>query len=78
MFLHFGILTFCGSQPGDPCPGGWSQPNLDITKFSPSPLYDPGQWADAAVAAHMKFGVLTTRHHDGFALWPSAAGTFTG
>jgi alpha-L-fucosidase len=24
----------------------------------------------------MKFGVLTTRHHDGFALWPSAASTF--
>jgi alpha-L-fucosidase len=37
---------------------------------------NPGQWADAAVAAKMKFGVLTTRHHDGFALWPSAASTF--
>ena len=74
--MHFGILTFCGSQPGDPCTGMWSQPNLDITKFSPSAMYDPGQWADAAVSAHMTFGVLTTRHHDGFALWPSAAGTF--
>jgi alpha-L-fucosidase len=76
MFLHFGILTFCGSLPGDPCPGAWANPNLDISKFSPSSLYDPGQWADAAVTAHMKYGVLTTRHHDGFALWPSAAGTF--
>jgi alpha-L-fucosidase len=76
MFLHFGILTFCGSQPGDPCPGMWAQPNLAISNFNPSSLYDPGQWADAAVSAHMKFGVLTTRHHDGFALWPSAAGTF--
>jgi alpha-L-fucosidase len=28
------------------------------------------------VPAHMKFGLLTTRHHDGFALWPSAASTF--
>lgn len=76
MFLHFGILTFCGSRPTDPCPGMWAQPNLDISKFAPSDSYDPGQWADAAVAAHMKFGVLTTRHHDGFALWPSSAGTF--
>jgi alpha-L-fucosidase len=76
MFLHFGILTFCGSQPGDPCAGMWAQANLDITKFAPSSSYDPGQWADAAVSAHMKYGVLTTRHHDGFALWPSAAGTF--
>jgi alpha-L-fucosidase len=76
MFMHFSILTFCGSQPGDPCAGSWGQANLDITKFSPSSLYDPGQWADAAVSAHMKFGVLTARHHDGFALWPSAASSF--
>ena len=48
--MHFGILTFCGSQTGDPCPGSWAQPNLDITKFSPGTEYDPGQWADAAVS----------------------------
>jgi hypothetical protein len=76
MFMHFGILTFCGSQPGDPCPGSWAQANLAINNFAPSSKYNPSQWADTAVAAHMKFGVLTTRHHDGFALWPSAAGTF--
>ena len=76
MFVSFGILSFCGTLPGDPCVGSWAQPNLDITKFNPSSLYNPGQWADAAVSAHMKFGVLTTRHHDGFALWPSAQGTF--
>src|SRR5580704_2895669 len=58
MFLHFGILTYTGS---------WSKPNLDITQFNPTGL-DPGQWADAAVAAKMKYGVLTARHHDGFAL----------
>ena len=61
MFIHFGILTYTGS---------WSKPNLDIKLFNPTGL-DPGQWADAAVAAKMKYGVLTTRHHDGFALWPS-------
>ena len=66
MFLHFGILTYTGS---------WSQPNLDIKRFNPTGL-DPGQWADAAVAAKMKYGVLTTRHHDGFALWPSRASDF--
>jgi len=76
MFMHFGILTFCGSQPGDTCAGSWAQPNLPIDNFNPSSKYDPGQWADAALSAHMKFGVLTTRHHDGFALWPSAAGSF--
>ncbi len=76
MFLHFGILTFCGPLPGDPCPGKWAQPNLAISNFNPSAGYDPGQGADAAVSAHMTFGILTTRHHDGFALWPSAASPF--
>jgi alpha-L-fucosidase len=66
MFLHFGILTYTGS---------WSKPNLDIKQFNPTKL-DPGQWADAAVAAHIKYGVLTTKHHDGFALWPSHASDF--
>jgi alpha-L-fucosidase len=66
MFLHFGILTYTGS---------WSKPNLDIALFNPVGL-DPGQWADAAAAAKMKYGVLTTHHHDGFALWPSKASDF--
>jgi alpha-L-fucosidase len=66
MFLHFGILTYTGS---------WSKPNLDIQRFNPTKL-DPGQWADAAVSAKMKYGVLTTKHHDGFALWPSRASEF--
>jgi len=67
MFIHFGILTYTGS---------WSQANLPINMFNPTNL-NPGQWADAAVTAKMKYGVLTTRHHDGFALWPSAVGNFS-
>ncbi len=66
MFIHFGILTYTGT---------WSEANLDITQFNPTGL-DPEQWADAAVSAKMKYGVLTTRHHDGFALWPSQASDF--
>jgi alpha-L-fucosidase len=67
MFLHFGILTYTGS---------WSQRNLDISKFNPTEL-DCRQWADAAAAAGMKFGVLTTRHHDGFALWQTETSDFS-
>ncbi len=66
MFIHFGILTYTGQ---------WGQGNLDIAQFNPTGL-DPGQWADAAVAARMKYGVLTARHHDGFALWPSSASDY--
>jgi alpha-L-fucosidase len=66
MFIHFGILTYTGS---------WAQANLPINQFNPANL-DCNQWATAAASAKMKFGVLTTRHHDGFALWPSKASTF--
>jgi len=66
MFIHFGILTFTGT---------WAQGNLDITQFNPTGL-DCDQWAAAAASAGMKYGVLTSRHHDGFALWPSKASKF--
>lgn len=66
MFIHFGVLTYTGS---------WAQANLDISQFNPTKL-DAEQWADAAKAAGMKFGALTTRHHDGFALWDSKVSTF--
>ena len=66
MFIHFGLLTYSGT---------WAQANLDSKQFNPTGL-DAGQWADAAASAKMKYGVLTTRHHDGFALWPSRAGDF--
>jgi len=66
MFICLGILTYTGS---------WGTPNLPIEQFNPTKL-DCDQWATAAVSAKMKFGVLTTRHHDGFALWPSKASTF--
>jgi alpha-L-fucosidase len=66
MFIHFGILTYTGS---------WAQANLPIDMFNPTGL-DPNQWATAAASAHMTYGALTTRHHDGFALWPSSVGNF--
>ena len=62
MFIHFGIRTFTGDK--------WATPNEDSTKFYPSDL-DCSQWAEAAAAAKMRFAILTTKHHDGFCLWPS-------
>ncbi len=43
--------------------------------FNPT-NYKPEEWAKAAKAAGMKYMVFTTRHHDGFALWPSKYGNF--
>ena len=39
--------------------------------------YNPDKWCAAAKAAGFTYVVLTTRHHDGFALWPSAYGDFS-
>jgi alpha-L-fucosidase len=64
---HFGILTYTGT---------WAQANLPLNDFNPGTTLNPQQWAAAAKSAGAKFGVLTTRHHDGFALWPSKASTF--
>ncbi len=36
--------------------------------------YNPKKWLQAAKEAGFRYAVLTTRHHDGFALWPSEYG----
>ena len=36
------------------------------------PACDPGAWADLCARAGARYVVLTTKHQDGFALWPSA------
>jgi alpha-L-fucosidase len=38
--------------------------------------YDPDRWLAAAKRAGMEYAVLTTKHHDGFAMWPSEYGAF--
>lgn len=43
--------------------------------FNPQ-KYDPDKWLKAAKEAGFTYAVLTTRHHDGFALWSSAYGDF--
>src|ERR1700751_4817268 len=62
MFLHFNMATFQDREWGDPAS------SLDL--FHPTAL-DTDQWAAAALSANMTWGCLTTRHHDGFCLWPT-------
>jgi alpha-L-fucosidase len=35
-------------------------------------LYEPAQWAELFERAGARYVVLTSKHHDGFCLWPSA------
>ena len=66
MFVHFNLGTFCDNDWA----GGYEDPAL----FNPARL-DCGQWADAARQAGMTYLVLTVKHTEGIALYPSAATT---
>lgn len=62
MFIHFNMATFYNEE--------WANGYEDPARFNPSQL-DCGQWADAAKAAGMKYGVLTVKHTGGWCLWDS-------
>jgi alpha-L-fucosidase len=62
MFIHLNMATFEQREWGDPK----ASPKL----FNPARL-DTDQWAAAALSANMGYGCLTTKHHDGFCLWPT-------
>jgi alpha-L-fucosidase len=54
--------------------------DFDYMNFAPrftAELYDAKQWADLFVRAGVKYVVPTSKHHDGYALWPSAEASRT-
>ena len=73
MFVHWGPVSLRGTEIG------WSR-GKEVTveeydalyrRFDPT-LFDARAWAGLARDAGMGYLVLTTKHHDGFCLWPSA------
>lgn len=48
--------------------------DFDYAAFAPmfkAELFDPDQWADVFRRSGAKYVVLTSKHHDGYCLWPS-------
>jgi alpha-L-fucosidase len=83
LFIHWGVYavpagTYHGKQIGGI--GEWIMHNAKIPvaeyrafakQFNPV-KYDPDAWAKLAKEAGMRYIVITSKHHDGFALFPSA------
>ena len=63
MYIHLNMATFEQRE--------WGDPKASAQLFNPARL-DAEQWAQAALSANMQYGCLSTKHHDGFCLWPTA------
>ena len=72
MFIHWGPVTLRGTEIG------WSRgqqvpvaeyDNL-YKEFNPV-LFNADEWVKTAKDAGMKYLTITSKHHDGFCLWPS-------
>jgi alpha-L-fucosidase len=88
MFIHFGLYsTPAGTWDGKPV-GGVGEWLLQNAKIDPiayekallpqfNPVkFDAREWARIAKDAGMGYVVITTKHHDGFALWDSASSDY--
>lgn len=86
LFIHWGISTVNGTV--DLSWGMMAGAAYDLgrkitprayfalaERFQPDD-YDPRKWLSAAKRAGINHAILTTKHHDGFALWPSADGDY--
>ena len=80
LFMHWGIVSEF-EPSGEAWSGRWHQKRADrfhpqseiweaAKTFNPR-NYDPDKWMAGARRAGFRYSVLTTKHHDGYALWDS-------
>ena len=50
---------------------GADYPYQNLAPQFKAELFDPSHWADVLASSGAKYVVLTSKHHEGFALWPS-------
>ncbi|MFH0824378.1 MAG: alpha-L-fucosidase [Pseudomonadota bacterium] len=90
LFIHWGISSVVGRIDlswGMMADTPWDSDRANRNKVTPEEYfdlakrfnperYDPSKWLRAAAAAGFRYAVMTTRHHDGYAMWPSEYGRF--
>lgn len=85
MFIHWGLYAVPGGVwNGKDVPGAaeWilNSAKIKVSDYEPlikqfNPVkYDPKKWVQIAKDAGMKYIVITSKHHEGFGLWPSKQG----
>ncbi|MCK4854673.1 MAG: alpha-L-fucosidase [Bacteroidales bacterium] len=80
LFIHWGVYAVPAGKYGDNTNHGeWIMHSAKIpsaeykeyaNQFNPT-KYDPEAWVKVAKEAGMRYIVITSKHHDGFALYPS-------
>jgi len=80
LFIHWGVYAVPAGKYGDNTGHGeWIMyhariPSAEYKQYARqfNPVrYDPAAWVRVAREAGMKYIVITSKHHDGFALYPS-------
>ena len=56
---------------------GAGYPYQDFAPHFRAELFDPDHWADVFARSGAKYVALTSKHHEGFALWPSKEASST-
>ncbi len=87
MFIHWGVYSLPGGEWKGKKVGGYAEHLMrkeTITRkkylelahrFNPV-LFNADEWAKAARDAGMRYMIITAKHHDGFAIYPSKVSDF--
>lgn len=79
IFIHWGIYSVNGIDESWSFYNGYiSYPDYlkQLNGFTAA-KYNPGEWASLIKESGAKYAVITSKHHDGVALWDSKAGDLT-
>lgn len=86
MFIHWGLYSgLAGEWKGQPGGAEWIQKNMELNTeeyaAEAMPLFRPKEnfaekWAQLAKEAGCQYAVLTSKHHEGFALFDTQTGDY--
>jgi hypothetical protein len=88
MFIHWGVYSGLGNEFHGEKGGGYAEHIQRVLKI-PIPVYrkevagtfnptnfNAREWVSLAKQAGMGYIVITAKHHDGFAMWPTKVNTY--